>query len=635
MKSRKVRFVIALMFALVSAGAFFAQAQQANLPPEVLHYADTILYNGKILTADKDFTVVQAVAIRDGKFLAVGQTNQILPMAGPKTRKIDLEGKTVTPGIFDMHGGPGTLGAYWEAKWMPGERYWKTKEQATAVFRKAAAKAKPGEIIVIPRITLTVDVNGETGGRAGNFCDVYTRQEMDEIFPNNPVYFAAFVNDAIMATNTKGAEAAMKFLPKGVKTPFLKDNNICVTSGADLDGILTDGTQACNDVAFWATPPDELLDFYKSAVKRFSIAGITLGKQHMAPPEFNGLHALWERGELNMRFRMPMPMVPQISGHTVELPPDANVESFFRRWPNLSHVGDNMLRIVGLRIPAVGGNVAGGDAWMMDPKVRPYPDRWGQASPYGGRIQEQEAVERGEKNTFRSRDILIQAIRYGWDVSADHTVGDRAFHEVLKAMEEGLNTRIVTNRPNQRVTTNHTPMAKPDDILLASKLHVWSSISTGHAIGGYQSQDLEAAMLYQGTERVYNWAPIKSYVTAGLHPSLEGTFWETTGVEGRGIPAAFFWIGKSITRKDEKYHKVWNPKEALTRQEALWASTRWSAEQLAEDKELGSIEPGKEADLVIIDKDYMTVPPDDIEKIKVLLTMVGGRVVWDAAAEGK
>ena len=226
--------------------------------------------------------------------------------------------------------------------------------------------------------------------------------------------------------------------------------------------------------------------------------------------------------------------------------------------------------------------------------------------------------------------MLIQACRFGWDVSADHTIGDRAFREVVNAFAECKKDQVV-KRADQRLTTNHTPMAKPEDIEHAAKLGVWSSISTGHSIA---PAELEIGLMWAGTERVGNWSPIKSYITAGLHPSLEGTMWSwgpPRGIEGAGRAnrSAFYWVGKAITRKDEKYSRVWNPKEALTREEALWASTLWSAEQLAEDNRVGSIEPGKLADLLIIDKDYATIPADDIEKIQVLLTMVDGRVVYE------
>ena len=69
----------------------------------------------------------------------------------------------------------------------------------------------------------------------------------------------------------------------------------------------------------------------------------------------------------------------------------------------------------------------------------------------------------------------------------------------------------------------------------------------------------------------------------------------------------------------------------MTRQEAIWAGSIWAAEQIGEGDQLGTIEPGKEADLLVIDKDYMTIPPDDMEKIQVLLTMVGGKAVHEVS----
>ena len=84
-----------------------------------------------------------------------------------------------------------------------------------------------------------------------------------------------------------------------------------------------------------------------------------------------------------------------------------------------------------------------------------------------------------------------------------------------------------------------------------------------------------------------------------------------------------------VRRKDDVYQRVWGAAEALSRQEAIWAGSIWAAEQICEGDELGTIEPGKEADLLVIDKDYMTIPADDFETIQVLLTMVGGKVVHE------
>ena len=97
MRLKQSFLAIAVVLAMAGMLSHRIGAQSANLPEEIIAYADTVLYDGKILTADDQFTIVEAVAVRDGKFLAVGNTDRILPMVGPKTRKIDLGGKTVTP----------------------------------------------------------------------------------------------------------------------------------------------------------------------------------------------------------------------------------------------------------------------------------------------------------------------------------------------------------------------------------------------------------------------------------------------------------------------------------------------------------------------------------------------------------
>ena len=88
---------------------FLKVAAAQDLPPEVLRYADMVLYNGHVLTMDQDqppFTVTQAVALQDGRILAVGEDDRILRMAGPNTARVDLDGKAVLPGIVDTHSHP-------------------------------------------------------------------------------------------------------------------------------------------------------------------------------------------------------------------------------------------------------------------------------------------------------------------------------------------------------------------------------------------------------------------------------------------------------------------------------------------------------------------------------------------------
>ena len=121
-RGRSLHWTLALAIAIAATFLQSATAQETSLPAEVIAYADTVFYNGKVLTVDNDFTIAQAVAVRDGKFLAVGTSDRIVAMAGPETRRIDLQGKTVIPGILDIHQHPiGTgLREYWGKKWLPG-----------------------------------------------------------------------------------------------------------------------------------------------------------------------------------------------------------------------------------------------------------------------------------------------------------------------------------------------------------------------------------------------------------------------------------------------------------------------------------------------------------------------------------
>ena len=121
--------------------------------------------------------------------------------------------------------------------------------------------------------------------------------------------------------------------------------------------------------------------------------------------------------------------------------------------------------------------------------------------------------------------------------------------------------------------------------------------------------------------------PAKSLIRAGLKPTAESDRWY--------FPASYTpWIlEKLVTRKDDKFGIVWGPEERVSRQEALWMKTNWAARYSGDERDLGTIEPGKLADLVVLDKDYMAVPEDDISKIQVLQTLIGGKVVYDASRD--
>jgi predicted amidohydrolase YtcJ len=538
-------------------------------------------------------------------------------MAGPKTQRIDLKGKTAIPGIVDLHQHPFTEGMMqvWDQKWIPEiphRRYgeeWDSADEVIKAVKLAVAKAKPGDFVLIPRTWVKQGIAG-SGGLGRNVCQQITLEQLDAVSPDTPVFFIGIVNLSAFAVNSKAASLIKPLMPKDAQV-FFQPGRPCLATGGDIDGVLPPSVQAVNDYIYWATPLEQQMDNYRAATKAISARGITLAKEHTALPLTTGIRELWARGELTVRLRMPFPLTPVVSGVTVQVPPE-DAETLFRRVGNMSGVGDDMLRFVGIRPPAVGGNMAGGDVWTFDKKVRPYPDRWGNPSPYGGRVGE------GGAEAFRGREALVQTVRYGWDVSADHTVGDRAVAEVVKAFEEGLKTQIV-KRPNQHLTINHTPLARPEEIHRMKDLGIFASIGSWHILSDSM---LEAALTHQGTERVNNMLPMKSYINLGMKPALEGDTFDYP---------TFWRMEKAITKKDDMYKRVWNPKERVTRQEALWICTNWPPYHIGEEKKVGTVEAGKYADFVVIDRDYMTVPEDSIHEIKILMTVMGGKIVHEVA----
>ena len=153
------------------------EAQQLSVPPEVLAYPNIIAYNGKILTVDEAFSTAQALAIRDGKFLAVGSNQRIRAMAGPNTRQIDLRGKSVVPGFIDTHN---HYNGYAEQGLIPRVIF-RNRAQWVQEIKELVDAAQPGEWVIL-RSSRSPDQPWAESSFG------MTRKDLDPISPNNPVF---------------------------------------------------------------------------------------------------------------------------------------------------------------------------------------------------------------------------------------------------------------------------------------------------------------------------------------------------------------------------------------------------------------------------------------------------------------
>ena len=189
----------------------------------------------------------------------------------------------------------------------------------------------------------------------------------------------------------------------------------------------------------------------------------------------------------------------------------------------------------------------------------------------------------------------------------------------MAAYEEAKQKGYIVKSSAQRLTIDHLLMVRPQDIPKFKELGVIPSISPWFL---FMPPNPELLVHQYGEERVNKMMPAKSYIKAGIRPTAEAD------VDARPYRDPLWNIEKFVTRKDD-LGRVWNLDEKVTRKEALWMYTNWNAYQRGDEKKLGTLEAGKLADLVVLDGDYLTVPEDEISDIPVVMTVVGGNVVYE------
>ncbi|MBI4481435.1 MAG: amidohydrolase family protein [Acidobacteria bacterium] len=543
------------------------QTAAQDLPPEVLAYADLVLYNGKVITADQKFSVAEAVAVRDGRFLAAGESARILKMAGPKTRRIDLRGRSVLPGLIDTHF---HLHQYVTAELTPEVKF-ETIESGLEEVKNLVSGRPEGAWVILRGSTY--------GGPVGEV----TRQQLDRVSPKNPLAISVMSVEWVL--NSKGLEAAQ--LPPD--TPGLvKDPKTGEPTG-QLRG------WASGIVGFevlpWQ-PVEKLIPLLHEGMKRYVAQGMTTVCTRVPGNHMSALRELWMQGKLPMRWRI---------NHQV-LWKNPRGEAFLKRMGNLNDLGDDMLKISALALDPADHTLVSGAALTWKPQLRQMPTSIGS---YG--------MERWEDPEKSDRKNVILSALYGWRILGLHSAGDRATSQVLEAYEEANRQRPVAPL---RLGIDHSSMILPEHIQKMKQLGVIPSVGPKYVF--YGSPDTLVYMY--GGDEVHRMSPVKSLIDAGLEPVIE--------MDNATFSAPLLGIEKFVTREDDK-GRVWGERERITRQQGLWMKTLWAARYTGDEKKLGSIEAGKLADLVVVDGDFLTVREDLIGDLPVLLTVVGGKVMHE------
>lgn len=584
MSKRSRRFIslaicLLLIVSLIVQIAFAAPAEVKRLP----FAADTVYFNGNIYTVDEKFSKATAMAIKDGKFIFVGDDNQIDYFIDRYTKVIDLKGKTVIPGLIDSHLHYPGIGAAVQQI----DCFWAPKEEILNKVAEAVKRSQPGEWII---------------GRGWN-QEVWdpaifpSKLELDAIAPNNPVVLTRVCGHAIWANS-----AAMKIggidvdgvtpNPTGgeIIRKTAEDEAIGRYKGIKVGeaiGVFTD--TAAGIITKHKPDPTEnqLIDQLRLAQDHILSYGITSVRDAGSGIDtFNRLKGLYEKNELKIRIYM-MASEGESAEQFYKMPTEERIGLFGDRFN---------VRSVKLMAD---GSLGARSAWML----KEYSDRKGHIGD--PRYTDEELYE-----------YVKKAAEAGFQVNT-HAIGDAANRQVLDIYEKVIKE---LNLKDHRFAIEHAQVIALEDIPRFAELGVLPSMQFVHA-----TSDLNMAEDRVGPERIkgaYAWRKLiesGSIIPNGTDAPVE-------------LVNPFHGFYAAVTRKtrDGFPESGWYTEECLTREEALRAYTIWAAYAQFQEDKIGSIEEGKYADFVVIDRDYMSCPVDELKDINALMTVIAGEVVYEA-----
>jgi predicted amidohydrolase YtcJ len=576
--------------------------------------ADTILHNGNILTVDSRFSIAQAVAIRGNQFQAVGSNEDILKLAGPSTTKIDLKGKTAIPGLIDTHSHiynyaegsyGGELGAEKLRRFNVDWRGVKTKEdvlnQIKGVMQKYRFKA--GEWIYLSNSLSLIGANGAPD-HAAILWDELTRWELDKVTPNNPVALTLGYPDlGGFRLNSKAIDVIWNEL--GYADFIKRYGRYSISNNGQPEGLVEPPASRIVLQLAGGGAPTDLAPIYKKYIDELSAQGITTVSTRMPDYALKAYQGLESRGELTMRI-----------GYG-QLNQFGNVKDLNKELPALAKqvgTGSDLLWVTSVSPTAVDGTTGAARVCTNLPRAGGAAGTLAKWFPMGACQLDTEYRGPGQKaapmqaNYFR--DWIEAGGRHRLRFANTHVSGDRSYSILLATMEQLQKQYGPSAISNWAL--DHCDMVNPADLPLAGRLKVTFSCYSRPVEGASR-----IAASY-GEEVAHKFiSPVKSMLAAGAKVVFE--------MDGDG----YVWqeLERFITRKDNA-GKVWGAHERVDRTTTLKMITSWAADYVLRGDKLGSIEPGKTADLVVLNRDYMTVPEEEIRTLHSRLTILGGRIIY-------
>ncbi len=569
---RKIVYTAVIVGFLVTLFLFFGALEQQDT-------ATLVLRNGNIVTVDDRRPHAQAIAVRGDKILAVGTNAEMEKYVGRSTQVIDLQGRLAIPGFIEGHGHFTGIGAAKRNLDLMKVRNW---DEILAMVAEAAQKAKPGEWI------LGRGWHQEKWDKVPqpNVEGFPTHESLDKVSPNNPVLLTHASGHAGFA-NGKALELA------GItsKTPDPPGGEILKDARGKPTGLLRETAQglvrrALEEAQSKLTPEERLAIARKEielAVEECLSKGITSFQD--AGSSFatvDLLKTMVDEGKLGVRlWVMLRESVDRL---------EANLAQY-----RMVNYGDSRLTVRAIK-RSIDGALGPRGAWLLEP----YADL---PSSTGLNTTPVDEIKR----------VAQLAMQHGYQLCV-HAIGDRANRETLNIFEEAFKNN--PDKKDLRWRVEHAQHLHPADIPRFGQLGVIASMQGIHC-----TSDAPYVLARLGAKRAEEGA----YVWRALMQSgaliVNGTDAPVEDVN----PIECFYASVSRKLKDGS---TFYPNQRMTREEALKSYTINAAYGAFEENIKGSLTPGKLADIVVLSKDILTVPEEEIPSTEVLYTIVGGKVMY-------
>jgi predicted amidohydrolase YtcJ len=538
-----------------------------TLPIAMAHaqLADAVFTNATVWTVDKAKPSAEAVAVLDGKILAVGKRADIQKHIGPQTKVIDVKGKLMLPGFIDDH-----------THFMNGGFQLQNVDLRSAKNESEFARLIKERADKYPGRWITGgdwDHDNWPGGK------LPTKELVDPYTPTTPVFVNRYDGHMALANSYVLRLAGItRDTPDPAGGTIVKDPRTSEPTGVLKDEALSLVYKHMPDPS-----EQEMLEAARLALAEARRFGVTSIQDISSAADLRVYQTLKEKGELTARFHCRLPLA---------------------QWENLAATG--------IKVPF-------GDEWIRIGSLKAFAD--GSLGSSTALFFEPFTSDPGTHGL--AMDVVTDGRLEKWATGADksglqlsiHAIGDSANSLMLDLFE-----RIIKTNPSwdRRFRIEHAQHIHPRDFRRFAKLGVIASVQPYHAI-----DDGRWAEKRIGHERCKTTYPFRSFLDNGVKLCF-GSDWTVAPLNPlTGIYAA-------VTRRttDGGNPNGWFPEQKISVQEAIEAYTINNAFASFEEREKGSISPGKLADLVVLSDNILSIDPVRIENVQVEMTVVGGKIVY-------